>query len=82
MLLRQKFEMCVPMPTMQVKYTIESPDSAPIEQVQEVPLRTLTDEWKWGYRYIYNLIIALDKIYFEPYVTPWTDASGGYDITL
>ena len=81
-LLPQKFEIYAPIPTIQVKYTIESPDSAPIEQVQEVPLRTLTDEWKWGYRYIYNLIIALDKIYFEPYVTPWTDASGGYDITL
>ena len=81
-LLPQKFEIYAPIPTIQVKYTIESPDSAPIEQVQEVPLRTLTEEWEWGYRYIYNLIIALDKIYFEPYVTPWTDASGGYDITL
>ncbi len=82
-LLPQKFEIYAPIPTIQVKYTIESPDSAPIEQVQEVSLRTLTDEWKWGYRYIYNLIIALDKIYFEPYVTPWTDdVSGGYDITL
>ena len=82
-LLPQKFEPYGLIPTIQVKYTIKSPDSAPIEQVQEVPLRTLTDEWKWGYRYIYNLIIALDKIYFEPYVTPWTDdVSGGYDITL
>lgn len=81
-LLPQKFEIYAPIPMIQVKYTIESPDSAPIDQVQEVPLRTLTDEWKWGYRYIYNLIIALDKIYFEPYVTPWTDASGGYDINL
>lgn len=69
-------------PTIQVKYTIKSPDSAPIDQVQEVSLVHLTGEWKWGHRYIYNLIIALDKIYFEPYVTPWTDASGGYDITL
>ncbi len=70
-------------PSIQVKYTIKSPDSAPIDQVQEVPLKHLTGgEWKWGHRYIYNIIIALDKIYFEPYVTPWTDASGGYDITL
>ena len=81
-LLPQKFEIYAPIPTIQVKYTIESPDSAPIEQVQEVPLRTLSEEWKWGHRYIYNIIIALDKIYFEPYVTPWTDASGGYNITL
>ena len=81
-LLPQKFETNDPIPTIQVKYTIQSPDSAPINQVQEVPLSALTEEWEWGYRYIYNLIIALDKIYFEPYVTPWTDASGGYDITL
>lgn len=67
-------------PTIQVKYTIKSPDSAPIDQVQEVSLVHLTGEWKWGYRYIYNIIIALDKIYFEPYVTPWTDA--GYNVNL
>lgn len=85
-LLPQKFEAYDPIPTIQVKYTIESPDSDPIDQVQEVSLRALTaedgEEWKWGHRYIYNIIIALDKIYFEPYVTPWTDASGGYDINL
>lgn len=81
-LLPQKFEAYDPIPTIQVKYTIESPDSDPIDQVQDVSLRTLTEEWKWGYRYIYNIIIALDKIYFEPYVTPWTDASVGYDINL
>lgn len=70
-------------PTIQVKYTIQSPSSAPIDQVQEVALKHLTGgEWKWGHRYIYNIIIALDKIYFEPYVTPWTDASDGYNITL
>lgn len=83
-LLPQKFEIYDPIPTIQVKYTIESPDSYPIEQVQEVSLRALAaedgGEWKWGHRYIYNIIIALDKIYFEPYVTPWTDA--GYNITL
>lgn len=84
-LLPQKFEAYDPIPTIQVKYTIESPDSSdPIDQVQEVPLRFLTaedgEEWKWGHRYIYNIIIALDKIYFEPYVTPWTDA--GNDVKL
>ena len=83
-LLPQKFEIYAPIPTIQVKYTIESPDSDPIDQVQEVSLRALTaedgEEWKWGHRYIYNIIIALDKIYFEPYVTPWTDA--GDDINL
>ena len=83
-LLPQKFDSYAPFPTIQVKYTIQSPDSAPIDQVQEVSLRNLTEElgqeWKWGHRYIYNIIIALDKIYFEPYVTPWTDA--GDDINL
>lgn len=82
-LLPQKFEEEYVIPSIQVKYTIKSPDSAPIDQVQEVALKHLTGgEWKWGHRYIYNIIIALDKIYFEPYVTPWTDASGGYNITL
>lgn len=82
-LLPQEFEEGYEIPSIQVKYTIKSPDSAPIDQVQEVPLKHLTGgEWKWGHRYIYNIIIALDKIYFEPYVTPWTDASGGYNITL
>ena len=80
-LLPQKFEEMYDIPTIQVKYTIQSPNSAPIDQVQEVALKHLTGgEWKWGHRYIYNIIIALDKIYFEPYVTPWTDA--GYNITL
>lgn len=82
-LLPQKFEIYDPIPMIQVKYTIQSPNSAPIDQVQEVPLRTLTEEWKWGYRYIYNLIIALDAIYFEPYVAPWVDAAtDGFDIGL
>lgn len=84
-LLPQKFETYAPIPTIQVKYTIQSPDSAPIDQVQEVPLRILTEElgqqWKWGHRYIYNIIIALDKIYFEPYVQDWVDVTAS-NITL
>ena len=82
-LLPQEFNEMYDIPTIQVTYTIESPDSAPIEQVQEVPIKHLTEEWKWGYRYIYNLIIALDAIYFEPYVAPWVDAAtDGFDIGL
>ena len=84
-LLPQKFDSYAPFPTIQVKYTIQSPDSAPIDQVQEVSLRNLTEElgqeWKWGHRYIYNIIIALDKIYFEPYVQDWVDVAAS-NITL
>ena len=37
----------------------------------------LTDDNKWemGKRYTYNLVIGLDKIYFAPSVTDWTDVN-------
>ena len=58
---------------MVITYTIQSPDSIALEQVLDIPLKNVVTEWKWGYRYIYNIIIGLDTIYFEPYVAPWTD---------
>ena len=61
---------------MVVTYTIKSKDSVALDQVVELPLATTNvAEWKWGKRYIYNIIIGLDTIYFEPYVANWTDGT-------
>lgn len=32
-------------------------------------------EWEKGKRYIYTIVIGLDKIYFNPKVYPWTDVT-------
>lgn len=66
-----------------VTYTMRSPTGVELTQVLDAPLKTANvTEWKWGYRYIYNIIVGLDKIYFEPYVAPWIDADGGLDINI
>lgn len=57
-----------------VEYTIQSSGSTAIEQTKTVDLKTLTAEWKMGYRYIYNITISLSKIYFSPEVEAWKDA--------
>lgn len=69
---------------IQVTYTIKSSDSAELTQVLQADLKmTNVEEWKRGFRYIYNIIIGLEEIYFEPYVAPWTDASNvGYNVNL
>ena len=56
-----------------VEYTIQSSGSTAIEQTKTVDLKTLTAEWKMGYRYIYNITISLSKIYFSPEVEAWKD---------
>ena len=58
---------------IKVTYTIKNGDSAAIEQVLETNLKSSVTEWKWGYRYIYNIIVGLGEISFEPYVAPWED---------
>lgn len=69
---------------IQVTYTIKSSESAELTQVLQADLKmTNVEEWKRGFRYIYNIIIGLEEIYFEPYVAPWTDASNvGYNVNL
>ena len=66
---------------MIVTYTLQSPDSEPLEQVIPVKLsdpsnQLNVDEWKWGHRYHYNIVINLDEIYFEPYVVDWDNGTG------
>ena len=60
---------------IKVTYTIKNGDSDAIEQVIEANLKSSVTEWKWGYRYIYNIIVGLNEISFEPYVADWADAN-------
>lgn len=70
-----------------VEYYIQTGSSAPIKQTFEISLNdsgfsyteggspvTVTG-WEIGKRYTYNLVIGLDKIYFAPSVTDWTDVN-------
>ena len=68
---------------LKVTYTIKSGTGSAVEQALEVPLKSSVAEWEWGYRYIYNIIVGLDTISFEPYVADWTDAQNdGYDVNI
>jgi len=62
---------------LKVTYTLDNKGtgSEPLVQVIEKDLRTgAVDTWIMGKRYIYNIIIGLDTIYFEPFVADWVDA--------
>jgi hypothetical protein len=68
---------------LKVTYTIKSGDSEEIVQVLETNLKSSVTEWKWGYRYIYNIIVGLNEISFEPYVADWADANpNAGDVTI
>ena len=48
--------------------------SEPLTQIAELPLGTTNvPAWEMGKRYIYNIVIGLDKITFEPYVQDWVN---------
>ena len=60
--------------TLTIEYTIKSKDSDPIYQVSTINLNeTDTADWDWGYRYIYSIVLGLETITIEPYVTQWVD---------
>lgn len=66
--------------TLRVEYTIKNSDagSEELAQIAELPLSTTSvAEWEMGKRYIYNITIGLDTIYFEPYVQDWVDVNMG-----
>lgn len=70
--------------TLRVEYTIKNSDaeSQELAQIAELPLgTTAVAEWEMGKRYIYNITIGLDTIYFEPYVQDWVDVNMG-DLTI
>ncbi len=62
--------------TLKVTYTIQNGTGPVLDQVYEAPISTSTVAmWNRGKRYIYNIIIGLDRIYFEPYVADWEDVT-------
>lgn len=66
--------------TLRVEYTIKNSDagSQELAQIAELPLSTTNvAAWEMGKRYIYNITIGLDTIYFEPYVQDWVDVNMG-----
>ena len=66
--------------TLRVEYTIKNSGagSAELYQIAELPLSTTAvAAWEMGKRYIYNITIGLDTIYFEPYVQDWVDVDMG-----
>lgn len=66
--------------TLRVEYTIKNSDAGSEElyQIAELPLSTTNvAAWEMGKRYIYNITIGLDTIYFEPYVQDWVDVNMG-----
>ena len=70
--------------TLRIEYTIKNSGDGSMElkQIAELPLDGNTvSEWVMGKRYIYNITIGLDTIYFEPYVQDWVDVAAG-DLTI
>lgn len=70
--------------TLRIEYTIKNSGDGSMElkQIAELPLDGNTvSEWLMGKRYIYNITIGLETIYFEPYVQDWVDVAAG-DLTI
>jgi hypothetical protein len=70
--------------TLRIEYTIKNSGDGSMElkQIAELPLDGNTvSEWVMGKRYIYNITIGLETIYFEPYVQDWVDVAAG-DLTI
>lgn len=70
--------------TLRIEYTIKNSGagSEELKQIAELPLNGSTvSEWVMGKRYIYNITIGLETIYFEPYVQDWVDVAAG-DLTI
>lgn len=70
--------------TLRIEYTIKNSGvgSQELSQIAELPLDGNTvSEWVMGKRYIYNITIGLETIYFEPYVQDWVDVAAG-DLTI
>ena len=69
--------------TVKINYTINNngagslvagDNSEALTQIAELPLKTdAVPAWEMGKRYIYNIVIGLDTITFEPYVQDWVN---------
>ncbi len=70
--------------TVTIKYTIKTGTADAIDQESTFQLAVApesegsdaTYKWEMGKRYIYHIVIGLDKIYFNPQVTNWEDKIG------
>lgn len=68
---------------VKITYTIDTESNATMTQTHTVDLSKLTEngtvtahaDWKMGKRYIYDITIGLDRIYFAPTVTDWDDVT-------
>lgn len=68
---------------VKITYTIDTESNATMTQTHTVDLSKLTEngtvtahaDWKMGKRYIYDITIGLDRIYFAPTVTDWEDVT-------
>lgn len=69
---------------VKITYTIKTESAATMTQTHTVALSTLNeagagasthDDWEMGKRYIYDITIGLDRIYFAPTVTDWDDVT-------
>ncbi len=84
LLLPQPLSHSVTSKTVQVKvtYSITSTGGAEIAQESTVSIASVKDSadnsitaWEIGKRYTYNIVISLDKIYFDPAVVDYTDVT-------
>ncbi len=70
--------------TVTINYTIKTGNADAVQQESTFQLAVApknesssrTFVWEMGKRYIYHIVIGLDKIYFNPQVTNWEDAQG------
>lgn len=66
---------------LHVKYEIHTYTSASTYATEKmdvsVPLKNLNAKWEMNKKYTYTLNIDLDRIYWDPKVTEWTDESTG-----
>ena len=66
--------------TVTIEYTIQNGTETPVPQTHTFQFASVNqgqpDAWEMGKRYTYNIVIGLDKIYFNPQVTNWADVQG------
>ncbi len=70
--------------TVTINYTIKTGTGNALPQTSVFQLAVASEsegsdatyKWEMGKRYIYHIVIGLNKIYFNPQVTNWEDATG------
>lgn len=64
--------------TLQIDYTVKSPDSIELPQQHNVDL---SGTWEIGHRYVYTITISFDPITMAPVVdVDWEDATPGIEL--